>query len=294
MPPPAPAHAAPDRRTWRARAAAARGFFVASGLALLLAGCGPGADDGGPGNAPRPAEATETPRAAAPPRDEPAVPGPARRMDEPVGEATGRNRAMGTGEPLDPQPFTLEQRFLHAVRQGDRATVERLLAEGVSVEAEDALGRSALLLAVRDAGSLELARFLHARGAAVDDADKSGRTALSWAAGAGRLDLVGWLLAEGAASDRPDHQGRTPLFHAVARDRPEVVRRLLEAGADADVRDQFGDTPLMVACAKGLDAMARLLLSHGADPSVRDQEGRTAAERAAPGTPACREAAPAA
>jgi ankyrin repeat protein len=45
-----------------------------------------------------------------------------------------------------------------------------------------------------------------------------------------------------------------------------------------------------MACAKGFDAMARLLLAHGADPTARDQEGRTAAERAAPNAPSCREA----
>ena len=55
---------------------------------------------------------------------------------------------------------------------------------------KDDLGRTALLLAARDAGSLELVRFLHAKGAAVDEPDVGGRAALSYAAESGRLDIV--------------------------------------------------------------------------------------------------------
>jgi ankyrin repeat protein len=206
---------------------------------------------------------------------------------EPRDGESGRNLLMGTGEPLEPAPFTLEQRFLHAVRKGDRSTVERALELGVSVDTKDDLGRSALLLAARDAGSLELVRFLRERGAAVDEPDLGGRTALSFAAGKGRLELVRYLVSQGAAVDRADHQGRTPLFHAVFGNHVDVVSFLLGKGAEVNPRDQFLDTPLMAACAKGLGEMAELLLTHGADPALRDQEGRTARERAAPGTAPC-------
>ncbi len=206
---------------------------------------------------------------------------------EPVGGTSGRNLLMGTGEPRDPQPYTLEQRFLQAARKDDRAAIERALELGVSVDAKDDLGRTALLLATRDAGSLALVRFLHERGAAVDEADLGGRTPLSFAAGKGRLELVRYLVSNGAVVDHADQQGRTPLFHAVLGDRLEVATFLLERGAGVNPRDHFRDTPLIAACAKGLREMAELLLSRGADPSLRDQEGRTARDRAAPGTGPC-------
>jgi hypothetical protein len=198
-------------------------------------------------------------------------------------EAGPRNRIMGTGEAPAPQPFTREQRLLEAAREGDRATVERALELGVPVESADDLGRSALLLAARDAGDLELVRFLHERGAEIDRPDADGRTPLSFAAAAGRLELVRYLAREGAAVDSKDDRDRTPLFHAVLFDRRETVAWLLEHGAEVDVADRFGDTPLMMACAKDHAEMARLLLAHGADARARDQEGRTAADRAAPG-----------
>jgi ankyrin repeat protein len=201
--------------------------------------------------------------------------------------AAERNVAMGTGEFRKPEPFTIEQRLLDAVRRNDRATVERALERGAPIDAKDDLQRSTVLLAVLDAGNLELVTWLHAKGAAVDEPDIGGRTALSFAAAAGRLDLVRYLIEQGAQVDRADVQKRTPLFHAALGDHSAVVVFLLEHGADVNARDQFGDTPLIVACAKGHAATAAVLLAHSADPTLRDQEGRTARDRAVPGTAPC-------
>ena len=198
-----------------------------------------------------------------------------------------QNRALGTGEARNPQPFTLEQRLLDAVRRGDRRTIERALELGATVQAKDDLARSTVLLATKDAGDLELVRWLLAKGAPVDEPDLGGRTALSFAAEAGRLDIVRELADAGAADDRRDKQQRAPLFHAVLGNHTDVVAFLLERGADVNARDQFGDTPLIVACAKGHAATAELLLEHGADSALKDQEGRTARERSAPGVEPC-------
>jgi ankyrin repeat protein len=194
---------------------------------------------------------------------------------------------MGTGEGRDPEPFTIEQRLLEAVRRNDRPTIERALARGASIHSKDDLGRNTVFLAVLDADDLGLVRWLHEKGAAVDDADRGGRTALSFAAAHGRLDMARYLVEQGAAVDRADIQQRTALFHAALNDRREVVAFLLDRGAAVNQRDQFGDTPLIVACAKGYGEMATLLLQRGADAELKDQEGRTARERASAGTDAC-------
>jgi hypothetical protein len=216
-----------------------------------------------------------------PPPEAPVVPGTRPPVAVPDGHA------LGIGDSLEPAPFTREQRYLEAARQGDLPTLARALELGVAVDAKDDLGRSALLLATRDAGSLEAVVFLEQRGAAPDEPDVAGRTPLSWAAEAGRLPLVKHLLERGAALDRPDVQGRTPLFHAVLGNQPETLTLLLDAGAGVNPADVFGDTPLMLACAKGRGELAALLLARGADASLRNQEGRTARDRAAPGTAAC-------
>jgi uncharacterized protein len=206
---------------------------------------------------------------------------------EPAGEPAPGGNALGIGEPRAPEAFTLELRFLDAARRGDRPTLERALARGVSIETKDDLGRTALLLAVRDAESLELVRFLREQGASVDVPDVAGRAAISFAAESGRVDIVRELASHGAETDRADGERRTPLFFAVLGDRRETVVFLLERGADVNAANQFGDTPLMMACSKGYGELASLLLGKGADPARKDQEGRTARERAAEGTAAC-------
>jgi hypothetical protein len=208
--------------------------------------------------------------------------------EQPAGESLPAGGPLGIGEPRRAEPFTLEQRYLDAARRGDRATLERALDLGADVRAHDDLKRSALLLAAKDAGSLELVELLAGKGVPVDEADLGGRTALSFAATEGHLAIARWLAEHGAAPDRPDAEGRTPLFHAVGSDRREVVTWLLDGGADPNAADRFRDTPLMLACAQGRTEIATLLLARGADPTLRNQEGRTAADRAAPGVEVCR------
>lgn len=216
-----------------------------------------------------------------------ATPVPTRSAPAAAVPAAGRNLAMGTGEPRQPEDFTIDQRLLDAVRRADRPIAERALQRGAAIGARDEIGRGVVALAVLDAGDLDLARWLRARGATVDDPDGGGRAPLSYAAEAGRVDTVTWLLEEGAVVDRRDVQQRTALFHAALANQPAVIALLVARGADLNVRDQWQDTPLIVACAKGNAEAVAMLRQHGADPALRDQEGRSAAERAAPGTAQC-------
>jgi ankyrin repeat protein len=197
------------------------------------------------------------------------------------------NRALGLGEVRNPEPFTLDHRLLDAASRNDRPTIERSLELGAKIQAKDDLGRSTLFLAIMDAKSLDLARWLHEKGVPVDDADVSSRTPLSFAADDGLLDIVRWLVEQGAKVDTPDMQKRTPLMHAAGGDHPDVIAYLADHGADVNARDQFGDTPLIAACAKGNVASVTMLLQRGADATLKDQEGRTAKERSAPEAEPC-------
>jgi len=193
----------------------------------------------------------------------------------------------GDGEVRKPQPYTLEQRLLEAVRQNDRASITRAVELGAALTSKDDLARSTVLLATLDAGDLELVRWLHEQGVPLDEPDAGGRTALSFAADTGRLPIVQYLLEQGAAVDSRDVQQRTPLLHAAGADHPDVIAFLLDHHADVNARDQFGDTPLIVACGKGNVASATLLIARGADATVADQEGRTAKQRSAPEAAPC-------
>ena len=222
--------------------------------------------------------ACQSSSSAAPPTPRPS---PVRTFRLPLG------RPLGLGEPRIPQPYTLNQRLLDAASHSDRKTIELALKRGAHLDAKDDIGRDAVMRAVLDAGDLDMVKWLHSKGAALDQPDNGGRTGLSFAAEKDRLDIVRYLVENGAEVNRIDMQKRTALFQAAIGGHLDVARYLLDHAAKPNVQDQFGDSPLMVACAKGYGEMAKLLLSRGADPELKDEEGRTARQRAAAGTEAC-------
>lgn len=63
-------------------------------------------------------------------------------------------------------------------------------------------------------------------GASLDQIDKEGLTALSWACLKGKLQLVKELVDRGAATTHADRSGRTPLDLAAFCGDPEVVRKM--------------------------------------------------------------------
>lgn len=196
---------------------------------------------------------------------------PQKREQVPSGNL---NQAMGAGERIVPRLPTPRDRFLLAVRQGNREEAARWLDRGASV-ADGAV----LVAAVRGEGDLAFVEWLLGRGAGVDVADDAGRTPLSWAAGDGSERLVDYLLTKGADVKSTDRLGRTPLHFGVFSADDAVVRRLLAASAAVDAQDSLGGTPLMYACSKNESQIVQTLLQAGADPSLEDKLGRTAEER---------------
>ena len=154
-------------------------------------------------------------------------------------------------EPLEPAPFTLEQRLLDAARHGDRATLERALARGVSVDAKDDLGRSSLLLAARDAGSLELVRCCTRRAPRSTSPTSAGarRSASPPARAGSRSCASSRRRARRSIAATPD--GARPLPRRLARS-PGRRRVPARQRRRRERRDRFGDTPLMRRLREGL------------------------------------------
>ena len=181
-------------------------------------------------------------------------------------------------EPRAPEPYTLEQRFLEAARQGDRASLEKALARGVSPKAQDDLHRNALLLAARDAGSLEVVRFLRARGVAVDAPDLGGRAAISWAAGDGRLEIVRAL----AGCGRADRSARRRRPHALL---PGGARRS-PGGGGVPARQGRGRELRRSLRRHAADAGLRQGLQRDGDAAARARRGPDAGRIRKAGPPA--------
>ena len=113
----------------------------------------------------------------------------------------------------------------------------------------------------------------------------AGRTALHDAVIQGNVAAATALITRGAAVDDDDLDGRSAIHYACGVDGADaivLVNMLLDAGAFVDVADGEGKSPLMVAALAGAEAMVTLLLQRGrAYIQLEDNAGVTAVEMAA-------------
>jgi ankyrin repeat protein len=151
-----------------------------------------------------------------------------------------------------------------AAKQGDIATLEKLIGEGVEA---DELGQNAEtpLMAAALAGEAAAAKLLVSHGADVMARNKGGLTPLHAAAYSGSVDVARLLLDHGAElEDRANISGATPLMVAAEENRTAVAELWIARGADLSIPDRDGFTPLTQAWAKKRTEMVRLLKRHGA------------------------------
>ena len=205
-----------------------------------------------------------------------------------------------------------EADFWKAVKTGDRAAVERLLAADSGLATARLDGASAILVAMYH-HKPEVARCLRPHvteldifeACALGDAlrldallDRNARLAnavaedgfgpLGLACFFGHEPVARMLLAAGARVDQPSSNGMavTPLHSAAAARSVPIARLLLEGGAPVNARQGLGEgsfTPLMEAALNGQVDMVELLTRHGADPFMKDHDGKTAADHARAG-----------
>ncbi len=119
--------------------------------------------------------------------------------------------------------------LMHAFEDGHAQNVITLLLHGARA---DRGGWTPLMITAFDAYHFA-ARSLIEKGAAVNDTDFAGRTALHWAAkGFAHPELYRLLINAGADVNAADQDGWTPLHVAARRASPEHVQVLLDAGAN--------------------------------------------------------------
>ena len=96
-------------------------------------------------------------------------------------------------------------------------------------------------------GDTDVIRALVAAGVNVDATNANGWTALVMAASWGESVALNALIAAGADVNAVDNRGWTALMWAVREGNTDVVRNLVDAGADLNVADNIGRTPFNVA-----------------------------------------------
>ena len=148
-----------------------------------------------------------------------------------------------------------------AARDGKVQEVERLIAEGVSLDAKDGGGNPALANAAAF-GHLDVLKLLRRHGANLEASNPDGVTALMFATLNGKADCAEVLLEWGANKDAAGNLGHTALHIAAEKGQLECARLLVRAGADQAARSS-GATALDVAQATGHAEVAGMLATPG-------------------------------
>ena len=132
------------------------------------------------------------------------------------------------------------------------------------------------LSAAAAVGDIDAVEKLLGLGMSINAVDTQGASALLRACGCGHAVLAGRLLELGADAEHKAPSGATALSAAVTARRDNVVATLLKHGVPVDQRLPAGGTALMIATALGFPEIVALLLEHGAEPNAQDERGTQA------------------
>jgi ankyrin repeat protein len=179
---------------------------------------------------------------------------------------------------------TGENMLFEAAGSGNLERVRELLAAGVPVNARDANGRTALLMATR-ANYPDVAKILIAAGADVNAKDANKDTPFLYAGAEGRNEILQAILASGKADLKDTNRyGGTALIPAAHHGHPDTVRILLDTDIDIDHVNNLGWTALLEAVILGdggpvYQEIVELLVDAGAK-NIADSDGKTPLDHA--------------
>lgn len=146
-----------------------------------------------------------------------------------------------------PSPERVQELLFEAARLGRDDLIPVLLEAGADIEAADAKGHTALVLATYN-GFETTAELLLGHGADPNGTTTSG-SPLMGVAFKGHIAIARRLLAAGADPNLRNAAGQTAVMMGALFDRREIVALLLDAGADGDAVDAAGnDAPVWHAC----------------------------------------------
>jgi uncharacterized protein len=143
--------------------------------------------------------------------------------------------------------------LIAAAFKGNDRIVETLLAHGADPKVRDTTAKAAMVYAAAR-GFDDIVRRLLDAGVDARERYGNDLTALMWAAGhdegvgaAAVERVIDLLLAHGAALDDADNRGRTALMIAASLGDAATVDSLLRRRADRGLKDKDGKTPLDLA-----------------------------------------------
>lgn len=163
--------------------------------------------------------------------------------------------------------------FFSAIKRDDAATVRTLLGRGFDPDTLDPKGLGGLYLAMREPAPKVAAALIEWPKTNVEIRTRDDESPLMMAALKGHVDLARKLIERGADVNKT---GWTALHYAATGGHLAIIELLLEHHAYIDAESPNGTTPLMMAAQYGSIDAVRLLLEAGADPGLKNQLGLSA------------------
>jgi ankyrin repeat protein len=151
-----------------------------------------------------------------------------------------------------------------------------LIDHGGKVDIEDKSLGTSLMIALREGGDEEFAKWIIEEcGADVTVVTRHGEksTALHKAVQFGTIEMIEYLISKGADKlfNVPDGRGFTPLTVAADESREDVIRLLISKyGVDPNFITEIN--PLFIAVQKRLVPVVELLMDLGSDANITQQE----------------------
>lgn len=163
--------------------------------------------------------------------------------------------------------------LLNATKLGDASEVAQLVARGMDPNSTDQSGNTLLILAAREEQPKVVAELLKQRGIKLDARNAAGDSALMLASLRGYTGIVEQLLKAGAAFD---HEGWNPLLYAAFEGRVAIVDLLLAKGANPEAKAPNRSTALIFAARNGHEEVVAHLLKAGVDLDSKNDQNETA------------------
>jgi len=168
--------------------------------------------------------------------------------------------------------------FYHTAKGGNVKMLDWLISEGVEYQSFNDKGGNAMMAASqgmrRHSNSVELFRYLDAKGIDANVTTSDGKTPLSAYAYSGKdPKVVAFLLKKGVSPDQVDSEGRTALMNAAEFNAAEMVDPIVSAVEDVNTANKKGQTALTLAVLWNSAEVVGLLVANGAQATVTDGEG---------------------
>ena len=170
--------------------------------------------------------------------------------------------------------------FFKAVKYDDVQRIENLLQLGFDPNTPDPLGQLPIVIALREPSLKVAAVLINSAQIKLNLLNSAGESALMIASLTGDLKLVRIMVAKDADVNKT---GWTALHYAASKGHLDVISFLLENHAYIDAASPNGTTPLMMASRYGSIESVKLLLDQGADASLKNMQGLTALQFAQTG-----------